>query len=258
MHNTIKLTQEYLKRTGMDFDLSQIPEEQRIIKRMDMNTNITLDTTDEKTATGYISTISIDSDGDIVMPDGMDMSRFEKNPTVYVNHEVKVEKIIGKAVAISKTDTGILAKTQFADTYLANTVWKLVKGGFAKTFSIGFAPLSFMNKGTVEFNRTVETLKSMHPTIFSDTSKLKRIISKSLMLEYSLVGIPANEDSLVLAVKQMEVGSSEVIEEGKSQIVIIGSVMKHINEIKIDKIRILGRSEIDVINNIQKMIKGRI
>lgn len=133
----------------------------------------------ERSVISFISTISPDRYDEIVMPEGVDTKDYEKNPVVLLNHTSPLP--IGKNLWIKKEVTGIKAKTQFADTELANDVMKLYKGGFMRAFSIGFKPIK------VDFDE-----------------KKRKIFTQSELYEYSAVTIPANQDALMLSYKSVQ------------------------------------------------------
>ena len=89
---------------------------------------------------------------------------------------------IGKAVKVTKTRNGEMRiKVKFAepDEYsFADTIYKLIKGGYLNAVSIGFIP---------DFNE-----------ISTDEKTGARIFNKSELLELSVVPVPANQGALRL------------------------------------------------------------
>ena len=57
---------------------------------------------EEREVLHLISTKARDRAGDIVNPKGLDLKNFKKNPVVLVNHDYRVESIIGKAVVVER------------------------------------------------------------------------------------------------------------------------------------------------------------
>lgn len=150
----------------------------------------------ERSVVSFISTISPDRYGEIVMPEGVDTKNYEKNPVVLLNHTSPLP--VGKNLWIKKEATGIKAKTQFADTAVGNDLMKLYKDGFMRAFSIGFIPKVI------------------------DTDNEKRIVHKeSELLEYSAVTIPANQDALMLSYKAVQsIELKEILEREVKEIQI--------------------------------------
>jgi len=161
---------------------------------------------EEKTIVARISTISVDGDADIVLPNGADLTRFIKNPVIHADHSYKVEDVIGKAIEIGVDEVGIVAKIKFADTPRANDAWQLVKGGFVKANSIGFIIKEAVYKGSAEFNGLVNKMGLK----VADTCS--RIITKFELLESSIVSVPCNPDALMMAIsaKSLELSAKTI------------------------------------------------
>ena len=87
-----------------------------------------------------ITTGSRDRAGDIVSPTGARLKNYRKNPVVLVNHDYRVESIIGRSVHIEAGDDGLYSRTRFLDTPLARDAFALAKeklGGWSIGFSVG-------------------------------------------------------------------------------------------------------------------------
>ena len=158
---------------------------------------------DEKTVIARISSILVDADGDIIIPEGCDFKRYSKNPVILVDHDYKVENVVGNAIDLAVRNNGLYAKIKFADTDKANDVWKLVKGGFLKANSIGFIIKSCLLKGTKEFKEYVNTHKSLI------NENLQRIITEYELIESSIVAVPSNENALMTAISLKSIELSD-------------------------------------------------
>jgi HK97 family phage prohead protease len=83
-----------------------------------------------------------DRDGDIVKIDGIDLGNFKKNPVILWAHDYW-SLPIGKSLKTWKHDKSLKFQIEFTkeETYpFGNTVYKLYRDGFLKSFSIGFRP----------------------------------------------------------------------------------------------------------------------
>jgi len=124
-----------------------------------------------KSINGVFSTNSEDRHGDVV-EQNWDLKNFKKNPVILNSHNYgDVTEILGKAEKLS-TKTGKLeGKITFAveENPKAKIAYELYKNGFASAFSVGFIPRVFDGKGK---------------------------ITKSELLEISLVSVPANAQAL--------------------------------------------------------------
>ena len=123
-----------------------------------------------------VSTNDIDRSGEVVDIEGIDIKNYEKNPVVMWAHDYS-KPPLAKTLSLTKEKIGkkMVMKTvmEFATSIsdLAREVYNLYKGGFMNAFSIGFIPLE-MEGNTY---------------------------TKSELLEYSAVPIPANPNALLLA-----------------------------------------------------------
>ena len=105
------------------------------VERKRFSSKISIDPSEDKTCVATISTMDEDADGDVIIPTGADLKRFTKNPVIMYAHNYS-GKPVAKAVALSVSNEGIVAKLKFADTTEANDVWSLIKGGFLNANSI--------------------------------------------------------------------------------------------------------------------------
>jgi HK97 family phage major capsid protein/HK97 family phage prohead protease len=121
-----------------------------------------------------VSSASLDRHGEIIDIDGIDTKRYMKNPVVQWAHDYD-KPPIGKAVKLWKDGKKLMARMKFAiaENPFAKTIYELVKGGFLNAVSIGFIPLE-MEENT---------------------------FTKSEMIEFSVVPVPANPEALITAKK---------------------------------------------------------
>jgi HK97 family phage major capsid protein len=119
-----------------------------------------------------VASDKLDRHGEILDIQGLDYSDFKKNPVVLWAHDYS-QPPIGKAVTLRKVGGQLVAKIKFAiaESPFAKQIHDLYMGGFLNAFSIGFIPEQ------MEDNR----------------------YTKSSMIEFSAVPIPANPDALALA-----------------------------------------------------------
>jgi hypothetical protein len=153
---------------------------------------------------GDISTTSIDRDGDVVLPSGIDLDNFWKNPQVLFGHDASKMGIgTVKRGDITKTPVSIVAKAALfprPPSLPSNVEWQpdtildLAKMGAPLGLSIGFR----IKPGGARIADERDAKR------FGDG--VQRIISKWELLEFSVVTIPANQDAMVTAVAKMAVG----------------------------------------------------
>ena len=174
------------------------PKESDVLKKQFV-AEVKVDT-DERTVTAIISTSGIDRDGDIILPSGVDLEQYEKNPVVLWAHNHSGTPI-GRAQWVKKGRKAITAKVEFAETELAEEVYQLFKGGFLKAFSVGFISKK-------SHKPTPEDIRKR-----PEWSEAYRIIDEWELLEFSAVPVPANADALAMAVKSADVELSEDVKK---------------------------------------------
>lgn len=135
----------------------------------------------ERTLTAYVSTSARDRMDEVLIPEGVDLTKYKKNPIVLWAHDYSMPPI-GKALWIKKDGQGVISKMQFANTEFAQEIFNLYKDGFMKAFSVGFIPKEHED---------------------GDGQKSpRRTYKKWEMLEYSAVPVPANPEALTLAISK--------------------------------------------------------
>lgn len=124
------------------------------------------------------STSVKDRDGEILEAKGWNVKNFLKNPVFLLAHDYR-SLPIGRAVSVDGSDKGLAFDIQFADreTYpLADTVYRLYKGGFMNAVSVGFQT----NREKIDVIDGVPHHKDME------------------LLELSAVSVPANPEALMV------------------------------------------------------------
>lgn len=97
---------------------------------------------EERSFLAVASTEDIDRDNDRMMADGWDLGNFLKNPVVPWAHRYG-EPPVAKATEIYVKDGKLMFTPKFAskEEYdFADTIFRLYKGGFLRSFSVGFMP----------------------------------------------------------------------------------------------------------------------
>lgn len=124
------------------------------------------------------STTTKDRHGDTIAQDGWKLDNYRNNPVILWGHD-KYCPPIGKAVDIGITPRGLEANIQFAtadEHELADTVYKLLLGGYLNAGSVGFYPIKYIlnDNGGVDF-------------------------VEQELFEFSIVTVPSNPDALCTA-----------------------------------------------------------
>ena len=150
-----------------------------------------------RTCIAYISTNTVDEESEVVIPRGIQTTRFTKGGgTVFWNHDY--EKPCGDFQWLEVNENGVVASTYFPEKpeghvgeWRPDAVLSLVAAGLCRGVSIGFSYLETRNPTA----KDREQFKS-------SGNKLERVVSKSRLLEYSLAPLPMNEDALVVAARR--------------------------------------------------------
>ncbi|RBP03817.1 HK97 family phage prohead protease [Roseiarcus fermentans] len=137
---------------------------------------------DSRTASFVFSDETVDRYGDVISAKGWELSNFNQNPIALFGHDsASVENAIGRAKNVRVEGTRLVGDIEFMGADVnptAAAVWEMVKGGWLKTVSVGFAPIEWTpsktRKGGVDF-------------------------LKQELLEISIVPIPANPNAVALA-----------------------------------------------------------
>ncbi|MGC8625348.1 MAG: HK97 family phage prohead protease [Phycisphaerae bacterium] len=135
-----------------------------------------------------ISTAAVDRDGDVVLPAGLVRKNYS-GLTVFYNHDTALP--LGAAQWVKKNGDRVLAKYRCTDkTQFGRDMFALAQDGVLNSYSVGFLPGDFSNPTPEEILRRPELKKA------------RRIYRQWELLEFSLVGIPANPEATMLAISK--------------------------------------------------------
>ncbi len=135
-----------------------------------------------------ISTAAVDRDGDVVLPDGLVRKNYS-GLTVFYNHDTSLP--LGSAQWVKKSGERVLAKYRCTDkTQFGRDMFALAQDGELNSYSVGFLPGEYSSPTPEEMARRPELKKA------------RRIYRQWELLEFSLVGIPANPEATMLAISK--------------------------------------------------------
>jgi len=168
------------------------------LKRFEVISKAETDT-DARTDVSIISTRTVDAEGDIIIPEGLDWDRFhESGSPVNVAH---TSLRIGKALWVKSDNYSVRAKTQydrqpkdwpFNKPWPADVVFSAVARGLLRGKSITLLPT-----------------EERPPTDAEAKLGVQRVISKGLVEEYSVCAEPVNPEALVESVQKALLGFDE-------------------------------------------------
>ncbi len=145
----------------------------------------------------WISTDTVDRQGDVVLPAGMDDRAFSLNPVVTWQHaydQPAVGRSVWRRLARRGAGQGIVARTRYppappgwppCQPWLPDTAWSLITRGLLAGKSIGFVALRARSP-------TREELRAR-----PDWAGARRVITDWLLVEYACVTLPANPETLL-------------------------------------------------------------
>jgi len=169
----------------------------------------------ERSAIHWISTLDVDRVKEVMDPVGANTKEFDQSNTVFWGHDY--DKIVGSAMWTKRDRArGIKAKTRFASTPFADEKWQLVRDGHVKAWSIGFIPLKSILRGGDGWTDAINSLKERSPDF--SVGDAETIILKWVLLEYSLVGVPANPNALNIAVSKGLWTNDEIVENESDEV----------------------------------------
>jgi len=150
---------------------------------------------DNREVIAIASKETTDRDGDIVRVDGIDIKEYKKNPVVLFAHDHS-SLPIARATKIWKDNKNLMVKMQFTtpeENSVGDTVYKLIKGDYLKTLSIGFRP-------------NWDTAVRMEKTGGWD-------FKDSNLYEISIVPVPANANATVQSKSLQKALDDKVIDD---------------------------------------------
>jgi len=146
-----------------------------------------------RTCVAYISTDTVDEEGEVVLPSGIQTNRFKSTGTVFWNHNY--DDPVATCTWLEVNEKGVVASAHFPERpkghkgeWRPDAVLSLVAAGLCRGVSIGFSYLE-----------TREPTAKDKQQFKSTGNELQRVVSKSRLLEYSFAPLPMNEDALVVA-----------------------------------------------------------
>lgn len=142
--------------------------------------------------THLISTAKLDRAGDIVDVEGWDLRSYRRNPVVVADHSYSIGALIGTGKPF-KGEDGLYSTTTFADTELGEQAWELARQRIARGWSVGF---QVIKGGSHRMSESAEDCETC--------AKVKNPgwgvhFTKQELLEYSLVAVPMNPDTVTHA-----------------------------------------------------------
>lgn len=168
------------------------PESQVVRKTWTLSSVKAMDG-DENTFEATISTPGVDREGEVVVPEGMDVSDYVTNPILVWSHDYGIPPV-GKCTDIRIDHQGIHAKYKMASTPFAQELATLVKEGVLKANSIGFSRTKVVQRGEKTFKEVCKSYGIDHEDL-----SIRMVTHGARLLENSLCTIGCNKEALITA-----------------------------------------------------------
>lgn len=168
------------------------------------------------------STAALDRDREILIPKGVIIDSFMKNPVMLNIHQHK-ELPVGRVVNVTVEEDAVKFDFEFADTEDGNKVERMYQTGFMNAFSVGFIPRSYLP--TWDLPEEVTTLDVQLPDGSKRTIDLSKyeqrpwgVIPAWELLEISPVPVPSNPEALLQRASEAVV--RKFVSEGRSKTLV--------------------------------------
>lgn len=123
-----------------------------------------------------IATESVDRHGTIIDARGVDLDAYKRNPVVLFNHDY--DRVVGRAANIQMRGDNIVAEVEWdEDDPFAAEIARKMRAGFLNAASVGF----MVQDGE------------------DDEERGAYRITRSELVEFSIVAVPSNRDALVMS-----------------------------------------------------------
>ncbi|MFN3466827.1 MAG: HK97 family phage prohead protease [Candidatus Brocadiales bacterium] len=136
-----------------------------------------------------------DREGDVIVADGWELENYRKNPVILFAHKYD-QPPVARALGIGVSQKGLRFKAQFPSRKeypFADTIYQLYRGGYLRSFSVGFVPKLWEDRKSV-----------------SGDVRVGRLFRRQELVEISVVPIPTHPKALAEAQKKGLLGREEV------------------------------------------------
>lgn len=131
------------------------------------------------------NSVFVDHTGDVILPSAFDLSVWKSNPQILWQHDR--DYTIGKGLKAIKKAEGLEIEAEIHKNAMEEEDWYRIKNGLVTKFSVGFRTMAG------EWREIKKT-----PVFY---------ITKALLFEVSVVGIPANSESSFVLTKGLSDGT---------------------------------------------------
>lgn len=155
--------------------------------------------------TAIASTAALDRDKEVLVPRGVIIDNFMKNPVMLFIHNSR-QLPVGRALSVDVTDVAVKFDFEFYDDENGKNLEKMYRTGFMNAFSVGFRPKAYIP--TWDMPKEITSLEVELPDGSKTTINLDDyperpygIIPQWELLEISPVPVPSNPEALLQRAK---------------------------------------------------------
>ena len=177
----------------------------------------------ERADIATISTLALDRDQEVLLPEGADLRFYRANPIVpYAHNYYDLPIGTSEWVKIDSrlAPTKLIAKTRYASAEAnpkAQQVFLLIQEGILRAKSVGFIPISYKTPNDDDWVAAVTKWRKRREVMLGHKSREadpRRIYTKWILLEQSPVPVPSNPEALSIAVSKGILTMEEAKESG--------------------------------------------
>ena len=155
----------------------------------------------KNTYTAVASTDALDRDREILVPRGVLIENFMKNPVMLNIHQMK-HVPVGRVLSVSIDEKSVKFDFEFYDDEISAGLERMYQTGFMNAFSVGFLPKAYVPVWNLD--DTVTSVAVELPDGTSQTIDFSKyavrpwgIIPQWELLEISPVPVPSNPEALL-------------------------------------------------------------
>lgn len=217
-----ELNEDQLKQLEEEAKQSEEIVEKEVYAKRDLTAHVEVKDLGDSEVEVIVNSGELDRHGEVLSVEGINIKRYMKNPVVQWAHDYS-QPPIAKATKVWKDGKKLMSRMKFATAEypFAKTIYDLVKGGFLNAVSIGFIP------------------QEMEGNTYT----------KSEMIEYSIVPIPADSSALMTA---RTLGIDTAFLEGynlKHMYKLEDILKKSVNDLTVGEIKFLKEHVEDLTGN---------
>lgn len=175
----------------------------------------------ERAEIATISTLALDRDDEVLLPEGADLRFYKKNPVVPYAHDywaLPVGKNLWVKIDNKEAPTALVAKTKYATKEanpIAEQVYLLHQEGILTAKSVGFIPLKYIDNSDDNYVDAVNAWRARREAQgIKNEGDPRRIYTKWMLLEYSPVAVPSNPEALSMAISKGILTQEDAVARG--------------------------------------------